>query len=148
MKTLLTLFVLLFSSSVVAGNDLTGKKLFCISNPEKAINYAFYFTSKDTVWFYMSDYSTEKTNKNHLFSKYEYTTSLKDIGLYTKDKTKIFIIERTTLDVKGTTAGLIVKGETCTILEDLDFNVPNDMYDYLDKVYKDQIREIKSKNKL
>ena len=30
MKIFLTLFVLLFSSSVVAGDDLTGKKIFCV----------------------------------------------------------------------------------------------------------------------
>ena len=37
MKTLLTLFVFLFSSSVVAGDDLTGQKILCIKISEGVV---------------------------------------------------------------------------------------------------------------
>ena len=52
MKILLALFVLLFSSSVVAGDDLTGKKILCIGDYEEANvleNYSFDFLSRNIV---------------------------------------------------------------------------------------------------
>ena len=103
MKTILTLFVLLFSSSVFAGDDLSGKKILClkmsvIQPSQDMIKVdAFHFKDKKNV-----DNIFNTPFEIHTF-KYFYDAQFRNIYLYlpkeNKDKKFFYKINRKTLSV-------------------------------------------------
>ena len=69
MKILFAFFILFFSSSVLAGDDLSGKKLYCLGDPKEAKNYAFIFETENQVTIYeTSSDSTYRTLENIKYS--------------------------------------------------------------------------------
>ena len=115
MKTLLTLFVLLFSSSVVAGDDLTGKKIICgfFDDDSQIVKMnAWDFISDDRVLFYPKMW------------EYNYEAGPTSIFIYYDNKNAIRNkISRKNLEVTHThyTAGseqqILYKSEECKISE-------------------------------
>ena len=91
MKTLLTILVLLFSSSVVAGDDLTGKKLFCIVDATKAYNMAINFHSNDKVNIFLSQLNSQI----YTFKDLEYLALPSSISIFNTDFT--YLIDRKSL---------------------------------------------------
>ena len=65
MKTPLTLFVLFFSSSLFASDNLSGKELICIIDPSKVFNLGFEFYDEKKVWVHNTDIT-------HVIMSYEY----------------------------------------------------------------------------
>ena len=75
MKILFAFFILFFSSTVLAGDDLSGKKLYCLGDPKEAKNYAFIFETENQVKIYeTSSDSTYRTLAN-----IEYRTNIDEI---------------------------------------------------------------------
>ena len=120
MKTLLTLFVLLFSSSLVAGEDLTGKKLFCFKKNTNANSFVLFglnFIDHSKVKILTETY--EKPHKEYL---YNYATSVSKIvidGTYIGDN---YTIDRKNLDVEPgfLNSDFLFKGDQCKVaLKDL-----------------------------
>ena len=120
MKTLLTVFVLLISSSVFAGDDLTGKKLFCFKKSTTANSFILFglnFIDHSKVEILTETY--EKPYKEYL---YNYATSVSKIvinGTYVGDN---YTIDRKTLDIKPglLNSDFVFKGDHCKIvLKDL-----------------------------
>ena len=102
MKSFLTLLFLLISFSVFAGDDLTGKKIFCkkYAQYHEAVLIGFEFTSSDTVKYYAS--STFKT-KTYISSRaYQISTSkiyvMRGIGEQYKNETD-YEIDRRNLSI-------------------------------------------------
>lgn len=77
-NTLLTLFTLLFSFSVFAGDDLSGKKLYCLGDPKEAKNYAFIFETENQVKIH----ETFIDNRYRTLSNVEYYTDINEIGVF------------------------------------------------------------------
>ena len=123
MKILLTLFVLLFSSSVFAEEELIGKKILCgyIDDSDIIRINGWLFSSEQKVIFYTyipySDSFTER--------EYYYDTSVSKIKTYTSsNKTKTFtlnIINRKNLNVSyyGQDSLLYKGDENCLV-----YNIP------------------------
>ena len=120
MKILLTFFVLFFSSSVVAGEDLTGKKLFCFKKNTNANSFVLFglnFIDHSKVEILTETY--EKPYKEYL---YNYATSVSKIvidGRYIGDN---YTIDRKNLDVEPglLNSDFLFKGDQCKVaLKDL-----------------------------
>ena len=120
MKTLLTLFVLFFSSSVFAGDDLTGKKIICgfFDHDTQIVKVnAWDFISDDRVLFYPKMW------------EYNYEAGPTSIFIYYDNKNAIRNkISRKNLEVTHThyTADseqqILYKSEQCKISEVKDTN--------------------------
>ena len=93
MKTLLTLFVLLFSSSVVAYDDLTGKKLFCVVSATKVYNMAINFHSNDKVNIFLSQLNSQI----YTFKDLKYLALPSRISIFNNDFT--YRIDRKSLNL-------------------------------------------------
>ena len=119
MKTLLTLFVLLFSSSVVAGDDLSGKSIVCgkiVEDPELI---------KREIRYYVFGYDFLKNNivklydHNGVFTNdpegstvdFTYKTNLVSIFI---EGSKSYI-DRKTIDFINAEGEKIFSGEDCII---------------------------------
>ena len=106
MKILLTLFVLFFSSSIYAGDNLGGKKIFCSKETDyNAILIGFSFTNSSEVIIYKETINIPLRKITH-----KYKTSAVKIHItdYIKTGTKYYIIYRKTLAVapQGYTSSL------------------------------------------
>ena len=72
LKTLLTFFVLLFSSSVVAGDDLTGKQIYCQKLWQgKAEQLGFEFIDQNQVNVILSIHTPEVSRVKLFLAEYE-----------------------------------------------------------------------------
>ena len=166
MKTLLTLFVLFFSLSVFAEEELIGKKILCgyIDDSDIIRINGWLFSSEQKVIFYTyipySDSFTER--------EYYYDTSVSKIKTYTSsNKTKTFtlnIINRKNLNVSyyGQDSLLYKGDENCLVYNILvNAKVTDDGILTFEEVTSDEIHkehllefkasliaEAKSKNKL
>ena len=97
MKILLTFFVLLFSSSVLAGDDLTGKKIFCKAKlVDKDLMYAagIIFRGTDYLGYY---FQTSIDEKKYFVLKYKTSPML--IKIYNPGGEHIFDIDRKNLGI-------------------------------------------------
>jgi len=98
MKILLTIFVLFFSSSVLADDDLTGKKVICIKNQnDKIILLGFEFKKNKKVYVYEERSTTPLEYYNE-----QYETSTSQIYIFTDLlglKINHYFIDRTNLNV-------------------------------------------------
>ena len=100
MKTLLTLFVLLFSSSVFAWESLKGIKLICIENERYIENIGIEFFSEEEVNLYFTYVNGEISNAiawNYYalpekiligidYSMIRYSINRKTLGFFTDEK--------------------------------------------------------------
>ena len=75
MKILITLLVYFFSSSVLAGDNLAGKKLYCIGDPKEVKNYAFIFETENQVKIY----ETYANNTYRTLTNIKYRTEIDEI---------------------------------------------------------------------
>ena len=97
MKILLTLFVLLFSSFAYAGDDLTGKKIFCKAKLiDKDLMYAagIIFRGTDYLGYY---FQTSIDEKKYFHVRYKTTPVL--IKIYNPGGEHIFDIDRKNLGI-------------------------------------------------
>ena len=77
MKTLITVFILLISSSVFAGDDLTGKKLFCFKKGTTA--NSFFLFGLNFIDHSKVEILTETYDKPYKEYLYNYATSVSKI---------------------------------------------------------------------
>ncbi len=142
MKTFLTLFVLLFSSSVFAEDDLIGKKLFCmkyINNNDELILRGFEFIS-----------STELEYHSHSSSRIKYYLSKR---AYKTSTSKIYVMRGTSTDLKNI-EDYIIDRRNLLVARVIDSNhnfaVDDCMVatDDLKKMINYALQEEKNKNKL
>ena len=98
MKKTLIILVLLFSSSLFAGDDLTGKKILCIRIVDVARIMSFDFVSNKAVEY--SSY-TGRTNKTYR-ELWHYNTSSINVKIFSPDDLNnyAFIIDRKNLEVR------------------------------------------------
>lgn len=155
MKILFAFFILFFSSSVLAGDDLSGKKLYCLGDPKEAKNYAFIFETEKQVKIYeTSSDSTYRTLAN-----IEYWTDIDKITVgFTAKITpireweSIYYIDRKSLDffydpskwvAKENKTGRfkIITLASCEMTTD-------DPLEIISTIALQQIENIKNKNKL
>ena len=137
MKILLTLFVLLFSSSVVAGDDLEGNNLLCLNDPDKGKIWGLEFLPNKEVCHL---WTTGETKFEWCYYRYE--TSPFEIEIIHRDNENIpYIINRKNLNIMNR-GKLMIKGELCEVINTNKFKV------YFRNTHKKIIKEIKSKNKL
>ncbi len=155
MKTLLTLFVLLFSSSVFAGDDLTGKKIYCesewVDSLKEEVNLlGFNFYSTERVEIIKSKYSQFTKETTIDYGEYY----LSDFSIYVElfmdiDRSNYYIlngpdhydIHRRDLEIYYRTES-IYPPETCGIIE------VEDLKSYIGSKFEEKISNIKSKNKI
>jgi len=149
MKTLLTLFVLLFSSSVLAGDNLAGKKIFCKKISDTQINLlGFHFINDDGVLIYFHN------NKSLVWRSEKYRNNLLQIEIYhitdpsntsgvkaEGDDPTIFEIKRKDLEVNslGSKTTWDFKPEYCELINDESLFI---------NVFETEIEQIKSQNKI
>jgi len=144
MKTLLTLFVLLFSSLVVAGDDLTGKKILCAN-----FLWAFEFNSSEKVTVISTNINS-KTNITEFY--YETMFDMPYVKLYlNKNYTRnaVFSINRQTLSIDrwimtsgGNTPREIIPGRFCEVVQ------INNLINYIEDLKNKKLLKEKSKNKI
>ena len=133
MKILLTLFVLFFSSSVVAGDDLSGKSIICgeIDDNKKIQVFGVGFLKNYKVKMIVETVDESETLDSDNSSEREnlyYETSHSLIKILIKNKSNFIHINRTSLNVifynelKETT--LEISGENCLVYneETVDIN--------------------------
>ena len=151
MKILLTLFVLFFSSSVVAGDDLSGKSIICgeIDDNKKIQVFGVGFLKNYKVKMIVETVDESETLDSDNSSEREnlyYETSHSLIKILIKNKSNFIHINRTSLNVifynelKETT--LEISGENCLVYneETVDINFK--------KIKQKLITEITKDNKL
>ncbi len=121
MKILLTLFVLFFSFSVVADEDLIGVKLLCKVDPENVENYAFNFIDRDEVKIYIS--YPDNSIGEVVLKFISHPKTLK-IYLNIKNNHKKFMINRQTLEigVNIPSTSIITYG-VCNIIKGDDYEL-------------------------
>ena len=144
MKILLTFFVLLFSSSVVAGDDLTGKKLLCPSTlsevDEYEISSLWVFNSNNQLTKYLSSLLSEDVTE-HPYYKYE--TDVKFIKIWHIDSDTVFVkINRTTLKMYSNNE---VYQKNCILDEHIE---TEDSIKMMLNIREERIKKIKSQNKI
>ena len=133
MKTLLTLFVLLSSSSVVAGDDLTGKKIFCL---KKSIDsyylLGFNFITSNKVRMYR-----ESENLSLSETETTYRTTVLHIGTFETVDKKIspFKINRKNLSVSHQTKMWTYKPGNCKLVQGIFV-----------KIFADTKKDLKKEN--
>ncbi|MDC0037266.1 hypothetical protein OAJ30_01160 [Alphaproteobacteria bacterium] len=145
MKTFLILFVLFFSSSVVAGEDLKGKKIYCelewVDGLKEEVNQlGFNFYDKEIVEVIKSKYShytKQVTSKRGEYFSYEFYIY---IQLF-PDGSDYYHINRRDLEISYLLEP-IYPSETCKIIE------VEDLYSYINNKFEEKVSEIKSKNKI
>ena len=140
MKTLLTLFVLLFSSSVFAGDDLTGKKLICIIDASKVYNMTFSFTGPEKV----NSYFSEQDSTIYSYNNQLYIALPTKINILFSDAT--YSIDRKTLKLNASEPGKkeVFESGTCEL-----FNLNEDqLLLYLKTLVNQQIVDLKVGNKI
>ena len=166
MKTLLTLFVLFFSSSVFANEDLSGKSIVCGTtleylcnvfgnkgdcpdSPNREVIMAVEFTNKDQALYYDYKGTFFNSKKNIIEYPFFYKTNLESIMLYhdiTDQDAKYFLkINRTTLDSKfAEEDGYDLPiGKSCLVYKNYE-----DINDNILKMRDKIIAEITKDNKL
>ncbi len=143
MKTLLTLFIL-FSSNVLAQDDLTGKGLICKKNLENNnvmkehffISHYFHFISNNEVRVYSSHYisfskSTSKPSGNYWKSS-EYTTTNSNIIITPPARHK-YTIDRSSLILKRNGFTLY----PCEVYEKINLTIINNDFNlYIENIEK------------
>ena len=133
MKILVTIFVLFFSSSVVAGDNLGGKKIFCSEKRHSGIVLiGFKFVSSHDVKIFKESTSSPLEINTH---KYETSAHQIEINDYFNFNRMLYLISRKTLSVETTKWTSILwafKGGTCKVInEDIV-----DLFNQLLKEYK------------
>ena len=155
MKILLTLFVLLFSSSVVAGDDLSKKSIICGKINENKIlviqGYDFISNVNAEIYFYDNLDDKVKIVPDNDF-KYETNLSqIKIIRFLDKSKKhlskKYTVIDRETLQVSwydGTEISILYKGNSnnCKVRR------YENIIDNLNEIKKELIQELTKNNKI
>ncbi len=98
MKTFLTFFVLLFSSSVVAGDDLTGKKILCIRIVDVVRIMSLEFVDKNLVEY---SFYTSRTNNTYK-ALWNYNADQINVKIFDPDDLNnyAYIIDRKNLEVR------------------------------------------------
>ena len=133
MKTLITLFVLFFSSSVIASDDLSGKKIFCFKeSPSNDTVYliGFDFKSRSNVYVY-----TETNNAPLEVRNMSYKTSASKIVLEMVAFQWWYKISRKTLEVNNN-YGTDFSGNQCSLVSE---NITGLFSKYLNKYKKDNL---------
>ena len=154
MKTLLTFFVLFFSSVVISQDikitnlenknydndmdDLTGKNIFCKktiikkNNIDNIIMLSISFINdRDAVFkIFKSSNKNNKITENYR----KYNTTLMTINVYVTDSSYNFTIDRRNLNINSTSPILSFKGENClTTDEDVDLFFKKSIEEELNK---------------
>ena len=140
MKTLLTLFILLFSSPVFAGDDLTGKKLICIIDASKVYNMTFGFTGPEKV----NSYFSEQDSTIYSYNNQLYIALPTRINILFSHAT--YSIDRKTLKLNANEPGKkeVFESGTCEL-----FNLNEDqLLLYLKTLVNQQIVDLKVGNKI
>ena len=134
MKILLTLFVLLFSSSVLA-DDLSGNKIFCKITENNSIELiGIEFHSSDRVKFY-SESNKDKLSVRH----HKYLTTTSEIQIITSIddlKMTIYRIDRRNLEIKSIQT--VISGANCKLVNDKNIK----------QLFVEALKKEKSKNVL
>ena len=101
MKTLLTFFVLLFSSLVVADEGLIGKQLICQNSTDRSVSLrGIEFIDKENIKFVSGTYIVNE-NVNLKSYNYTYVQNLTKIKFFEYEKEiGKFILYRDTLELK------------------------------------------------
>ena len=138
MKTLLTFFVLFFSSSVVAGDNLGGKKIFCSEKRHSGIVLiGFKFVSSHDVTIFKETTSSPLEINTH---KYKTSAHQIEINDYYNSDRRLHLISRKTLSVdstKWTSMLWVFKGGTCKVINE----------DIVD-LFNQHLKEYKKDNKI
>jgi len=151
MKKLLLLvgLVVFLTPSLVNGDDLSSPertKIICIWDPDNAINYDFYFFSKDLM-----DIGWTSINGNYL-KTYSYKTNAKYILIYKKDTPWLeYMIDRKTLEIrKGNgfeeLSKRLIKSDICEIKKGEWWEQYFRAFVY--ETWQKQIAKIENKNQL
>ena len=115
MKTLFTLFVLLFSSSVVASDNLSGKKIVCfkpMSSNDTVYLIGFDFKNLSEVSVY-----TETNNDPLVITNMYYKTSTSKIEIKWLNNTWFYKISRKTLGVENN-YGIDYQSDQCSLVSE------------------------------
>ena len=133
MKTLFTLFVLLFSSSVVASDNLSGKKIVCfkpMSSNDTVYLIGFDFKNLSEVSVY-----TETNNDPLVITNMYYKTSTSKIEIKWLNNTWFYKISRKTLEVEGRYKSSYL-GNQCSLVTE---NITDIFQKYLKEYKKDNL---------
>ena len=149
MKILLTLFVLLFSSSVVAENNVKGKKLYCeriINNLEPTITQLGFDFHDNTIveviksHYYYSNTGSWAKEPTSLTGRYDPGDNYIYVELF-PDYSEYYHINRTNLETTWQLDLIYYSGE-CKVIE------VEDLFFFINTKYEDIVSEIIPKNKL
>ena len=144
MKTLLTLFVLFFASSLVADTDLIGKKLLCSIDPEEVENYAFNFIDKNKVKIYNS-YPDEAIGETIVeFESHPTLIRIKFVRGRDEIQKKLTIDRKTLIFDRNISSTNISSFGKCEIVDGDDYELFKKLVDLIDE----QIKELKKDNKI
>ena len=122
MKFFLTLFDLLFSSSLFAGDDLTGKKIFCVKKSEDSYHLlGFNFITSNKVRIYreseiLSLDETETTYRTTALNIITFETVLNKVKLGKKEISP-FKIQRKNLSVYYASDKWTYKSDNCNLVK-------------------------------
>ena len=131
MKKTLIILVLLFSSSVVAGDDLTGNNILCIRDPNKLSNIAFNFFSPEKVKLFVS-----YTDKRILERNTSYDAELKKVTIYQTDITGYLTINRQTLELRRLKGNTMHRYGRCEVVKGGVSQLKNNLKNLMSKQLK------------
>ena len=149
MKILLTLFVLLFSSSLFAENNVKGKKLYCekiINNLEPTITQLGFDFYDNTIveviksHYYYSNRGSWVKEPTSLTGRYNPGDSYIYVEIF-PDYSEYYHINRQDLETMRQSDLIYYSGE-CKVIE------VEDLYFFINTRYEDIVSEIIPKNKI
>ncbi len=144
MRTLFAFFILFFSSSVVAGDDLTGKKLICSIDGPKGFIRTFSFMNENIAHSFFS-YFSESDGTVYILDDQKYVTYPTIIEIFGAGS-GIYTIDRKTLDIKLTqkSNNLDVDIGTCKLFN----NSMDKLLETIKTMHKEKLKILKKNNKI
>lgn len=144
MKIFLTFFVLFFSSSVIANDDLSGKKLICSIDGPKGFIRTFSFMDENIAHSFFSSFS-QSDGTVYILDDQKYVTYPTIIEIFGSGS-GIYTIDRKTLEIKLTQKrdNLDVDNGTCKLFN----NSMNELLDTLKIMHKEKLKILKKNNKI
>ena len=142
MKIFITVIISFFSLSVLAKDDLTGKKLICIVDAEQMYNYFLDFKSNFQVHMYFSTQRSELL----VIPDISYIALPKIINILEEHST--YSINRKTLklDIKQFATKNIVEKGSCNLLN-MQYST-EDGIEYLESLMFEQKKVLQKNNKI
>tara|TARA_B100000575_G_C22720513_1_gene433219 strand:- start:118 stop:546 length:429 start_codon:yes stop_codon:yes gene_type:complete len=142
MKTLLTLFVLFFSSSLLAGDDLIGKKLICSFDGNKGFVRTFSFIDENFAHSFFSHFS-QSDGTVYILDDQKYVTYPTIIEIYGSGS-GIYTINRETLGITLTHSNHDIDFGICKLFN----NSMDELLKTLKKMHKEKLKILKKNNKI